>query len=59
MMGLAGMVYFGVALALGIAFLAVSLRFAVTRTRRDARVLFFTSIAYLPLVWLAMVIDRT
>ena len=58
MMGLAGMVYFGVALALGLAFLAVSLRFAVTRTRRDARVLFFTSIAYLPLVWLVMVLDR-
>jgi heme O synthase-like polyprenyltransferase len=30
----------------------------VTRTRRDARVLFFTSIAYLPLVWLVMVLDR-
>jgi protoheme IX farnesyltransferase len=57
-MGLAGMVYFGVALALGFAFLAVSLRFAVTRTRRDARVLFFTSIAYLPLVWLVMVLNR-
>ncbi len=58
LMGLAGFVYFGVALALGLAFLAVSLRFAVSRTRRDARVLFFTSIAYLPLVWLAMVLDR-
>ena len=58
LMGLAGFVYFGVALALGLAFLVVSLRFAVSRTRRDARVLFFTSIAYLPLVWLAMVLDR-
>jgi protoheme IX farnesyltransferase len=58
MMGLAGMVYFGVALALGVAFLVVSLRFAVSRTRRDARILFFTSIAYLPLVWLVMVLDR-
>jgi protoheme IX farnesyltransferase len=58
LMGLTGMAYFGLALALGVAFLAVSLRFAVSRTRRDARVLFFTSIAYLPLVWLAMVLDR-
>ncbi len=58
LMGVSGLVYFGVALALGLAFLAVSLRFAVSRTRRDARVLFFTSIAYLPLVWLAMVLDR-
>ena len=58
LMGLAGPIYFLVALALGLAFLAVSLRFAVKRTRRDARVLFFTSIAYLPLVWLVMVLDR-
>ncbi len=57
-MGVAGPVYFGVALALGLVFLGVSLRFAVSRTRRDARVLFFTSIAYLPLVWLVMVLDR-
>jgi protoheme IX farnesyltransferase len=59
LMGLTGIVYFGLALALGVAFLAVSLRFAVSRTRRDARVLFFTSIAYLPMVWLAMVLDRS
>jgi protoheme IX farnesyltransferase len=58
LMGLTGPVYFGVALALGLAFLGVSLRFAFSRTRRDARVLFFTSIAYLPLVWLVMVLDR-
>jgi protoheme IX farnesyltransferase len=58
LMGLAGQAYFGVALVLGIVFLAVSLRFAISRTRHDARVLFFTSIAYLPLVWLAMVLDR-
>jgi heme o synthase len=58
MMGLAGPAYFLVALALGLTFLAVSLRFAMSRTRRDARILFFTSIAYLPLVWLAMVMDR-
>jgi hypothetical protein len=55
LMGLTGAVYFAVSLLLGAAFLAVSLRFAVSRTRRDARVLFFTSITYLPLVWLAMV----
>src|SRR5829696_7424795 len=51
LMGLSGFIYFGVALALGLVFLAVSLRFAVSRTRRDARVLFFTSITCLPLVW--------
>jgi protoheme IX farnesyltransferase len=58
LMGLTGPIYFLVALALGIAFLVVSLRFAVRRTRKDARTLFFTSIAYLPLIWLAMVLDR-
>jgi protoheme IX farnesyltransferase len=59
LMGLAGTAYFLVALALGVVFLGVSLRFAIARTRHDARVLFFTSIAYLPLVWLAMVLDRS
>jgi heme o synthase len=58
LMGLTGLAYFAVSLLLGAAFLAVSLRFALSRTRRDARVLFFTSIVYLPLVWLAMVLDR-
>jgi heme o synthase len=58
LMGLTGPVYFLVTLGLGIAFLTVSLRFAIRRTRKDARTLFFTSIAYLPLVWLAMVLDR-
>ena len=58
LIGLTGTAYFALALALGLAFLAVSLRFAMSRTRRDARVLFFTSIGYLPLVWLAMVLDR-
>ena len=58
LIGLTGPAYFLIALGLGLVFLAVSLRFAVSRTRRDARLLFFTSIAYLPLVWLAMVLDR-
>jgi protoheme IX farnesyltransferase len=58
LMGLTGPAYFVVALALGLVFLGLSLRFAVRRTRKDARTLFFISIAYLPLVWLAMVLDR-
>jgi protoheme IX farnesyltransferase len=58
LMGLSGPVYFLVALVLGLAFLFASLRFAVRRTRRDARTLFLASIAYLPLVWIAMIADR-
>jgi protoheme IX farnesyltransferase len=58
LVGLSGPAYFAVALVLGLAFLFFSLRFAVRRTRRDARALFLSSIAYLPLVWVAMIADR-
>jgi protoheme IX farnesyltransferase len=56
--GLAGPSYFVIALLLGLAFLYVSLRFAMRRTRRDARTLFLASIAYLPLVLIVLVLDR-
>jgi protoheme IX farnesyltransferase len=56
--GLAGPAYFVIALLLGLAFLYVSLRFAMRRTRRDARLLFIASITYLPLVLIALVLDR-
>ena len=58
LMGLSGPTYFVVALLLGLGFLFFSLRFAIRRTRRDARSLFLASIAYLPLVWIAMIADR-
>ena len=41
MIGLTGPAYFVVALILGLTFLCFSLRFAVTRTRHDAKALFF------------------
>ena len=44
LMGLTGTAYFLVALFLGVAFLGVSLRFAIARTRYDARVLFFDTV---------------
>jgi protoheme IX farnesyltransferase len=56
--GLAGPTYFVCALLLGLGFLYVSLRFAMRRTRRDARLLFIASIAYLPLVLIVLVLDR-
>jgi protoheme IX farnesyltransferase len=56
--GLAGPSYFVIALLLGLAFLYFSLRFAMRRTRRDARTLFLASIAYLPLVLIVLVLDR-
>jgi heme o synthase len=56
--GLAGPVYFVSALLLGLAFLYFSLRFAMRRTRRDAKNLFLASITYLPLVLIVLVLDR-
>jgi heme o synthase len=59
MIGLTGPAYFVVALILGLSFLGFSLRFAMRRTRPDAKALFFASIAYLPLVWIAMILGST
>jgi protoheme IX farnesyltransferase len=56
--GLAGPTYFVIALLLGLGFLYVSLRFAMNRTRKDARILFLASIAYLPLVLIVLVLNR-
>jgi protoheme IX farnesyltransferase len=48
--GMRGPLYFIPALALGLAFFAVVLRFAVRRRPGDARALFLASIVYLPLL---------
>jgi len=58
LVGIAGPIYFGVALVLGAALLALSVRFASTRSENAARALFFGSITYLPLIWLAMIANR-
>ncbi len=57
--GMSGTIYFGGALMLTLLFLAMSIRFATTRAVQDARRLFFTSIIYLPLLWILMIADRT
>jgi protoheme IX farnesyltransferase len=56
--GLAGWTYFWIALVLGAALVWVAARFASTRSDASARLLFFGSITYLPLVWAAMMIDH-
>jgi len=56
--GLVTSTYFAAALVLGLAFLALSVRFARRLARDDARRLFFGSIVYLPLVWALMVATR-
>ncbi|MFN7915822.1 MAG: heme o synthase [Vicinamibacterales bacterium] len=56
--GVAGWVYFWLALVLGIVLLVLSARFARERSERAARILFFASIIYLPLIWAVMVLDH-
>jgi protoheme IX farnesyltransferase len=58
LMGLAGHVYFVGALALGLLFVGVTLRFALTRSVADARRVFLGSIIYLPLLWILMIADK-
>lgn len=58
-LGMAGPVYFVAALVLTLCFLGLSVQFARTRAIPDARRLFFGSIAYLPLLWILMILGRT
>ena len=57
-LGLAGSLYFGGALVLGLAFLVVATQFAREVSRQSARRLMLYSILYLPLVLTVLVIDR-
>ena len=58
LVGMAGLAYFIGALALSVLFLALAVKFALTRSIPDARRLFFGSIIYLPLLWILMLADR-
>lgn len=58
LLGLAGGVYFAVAAVTGIAFLASCFHFAHTRSGKVARQVVLASVFYLPVVLLAMVLDR-
>lgn len=53
-----GLFYTITAIALGTGFLAAGIRCAALRTRAAARLTFFASIIYLPLVLAALMIDR-
>ena len=59
LVGMTGPIYFAGALVLTLIFIALSLKFAATRSIPDARRLFFGSIIYLPLLWMLMIADRT
>lgn len=58
LVGISGTIYFAIAAALGVALLVLAVRFAGTRSDRSARALFFGSITYLPLIWIAMIANR-
>ena len=57
--GMAGATYFFGAFVLTVVFLALTIRFARSRSNADARTVFFASITYLPLLWALMIIART
>jgi protoheme IX farnesyltransferase len=56
--GVASPVYSIGALVLGLAQLAVTARFAFARTTANARLVFYASIIYLPLLWIVMTVTR-
>jgi protoheme IX farnesyltransferase len=56
--GVSGQLYFWTALVLGAALVWLAVRFASSRHEAAARRLFFGSIAYLPLIWTAMILNH-
>ena len=56
--GLSGAVYAAFAIVLGAALLWLAIRFAAMRSDRSARWLFFSSITYLPILWIVMMADK-
>jgi protoheme IX farnesyltransferase len=57
--GIAGPTYFMLAAVMGLAFFGLSVQCAISRSRGDARRLFFGSIIYLPLLLAAMMLDKS
>jgi protoheme IX farnesyltransferase len=55
---LAGQAYYAIALMLGLAFLSFGVSCAASKTRVDARKLFFASIIYLPALLGVMMLDK-
>jgi protoheme IX farnesyltransferase len=57
-LNMAGPAYFCVAVLMGLAFLTFGISVASTRSRLDARKLFFASIIYLPALLAALMLDK-
>ncbi|MDX1683041.1 MAG: hypothetical protein R3336_07975, partial [Phycisphaeraceae bacterium] len=58
MLDVAGLAYFLTALVAGLGFLACGLALVANPTRTRARIMFFASLIYLPVVFTAMLIDQ-
>jgi heme o synthase len=58
LVGVSGLPYSIFAVVSGIVLVWLSIRFAATRSDRSARALFLGSIAYLPLLWTAMILAK-
>ena len=58
LVGMSGAVYFAGALVLTLLFLGIVAPVRADPRRRDARRLFFSSIIYLPILWMLMIADR-
>jgi len=56
--GVSGLIALTIAALLGIALLVLSARFAAARTDQSARALFYATITYLPLLWIALIADK-
>ncbi|MCU1384856.1 MAG: Protoheme farnesyltransferase [Acidobacteria bacterium] len=56
--GLAGNAYLAIALVFGVALFVLAVRFASARNEATARALFYGSITYLPLLWVAMIANK-
>jgi protoheme IX farnesyltransferase len=57
-LGMAGVIYFGAAVVLGVAFCGLGMVYAKSRSRADARRLFLASIVYLPALLASLALDK-
>lgn len=55
---ISGMIFLVLGIVFALGFLAYTIKFGLDRTKANAKQMMFASIAYLPLVWIAVFLDR-
>jgi heme o synthase len=58
LVGVSGWIAFTSAVVMSIGLVALAARFAASRTDQTARQLFYATITYLPLLWMALILDK-